>query len=163
MSNVDLDPIDSELVDAADRSEIATRKQQPENLALSSFFGNEMGVRINTFSGSPKEMWRMMAQGRSAAVKKLRDCVKEPLAIKHIACERIEVMDNDGQLCPAIRTVLYCHDGSMYATVADGVARSVQEIFQIFGKKELPEDFIMVAEEVTTRRGFRVLQLMPVM
>jgi hypothetical protein len=151
------------VVDDADKQELATRPKESGNQALMAFFGSEQIARCHNFAGTPQQIWRMMAMGRSSDVKKLRDHVNQVIEVVNIACEKVEIYGIDGEIVPAIRTVIHAKDGTMYASVADGVARSVAEMFAIFGNKPFVTPLPLKVEQITTRRGTTVLQLTPAM
>jgi hypothetical protein len=105
----------------------------------------------------------LAALGSSSDVKPLKDAIGRKLAIKYIYCHKVEVAGLAGEMIPAIRTVLYTHEMERFATVSDGVAASVAEIFSIFGMQPYDEKMVLIPERVRTNRGFELLRLTPAM
>lgn len=80
----------------------------------------------------------------------------EPIAMKHLLAQVVEVAQADGTMVEAIRTIVLAEDGKAYATVSSGVFKAVQNILEVlgdpsnWGNAAIPIQFV----EKKSRRGY---------
>lgn len=86
----------------------------------------------------------------------VRDHLEEPIAMKHLLAQVVEVAQADGSMVEAIRTIVLAEDGKAYATVSSGVFKAIQNIMEVLGDPKdwgnaaIPIQFV----EKKSRRGY---------
>lgn len=100
------------------------------------------------------DVLRMLTEAEPA-----RDHLEEPIAMKHLLAQVVEVAQQDGTMVEAIRTIILAEDGKAYATVSSGVFKAIQNIMEVlgdpsnWGNAAIPIQFV----ERRSRRGFDFL------
>jgi len=63
----------------------------------------------------------------------LSDHLDQPIALKHLIAQVVEVGQEDGTMEEAIRTVIIAEDGTAYTSVSRGLFKSIQSALEVLG------------------------------
>lgn len=63
----------------------------------------------------------------------LSEHLDQPIALKHLVAQVVEVGQDDGTMEEAIRTIIIAEDGTAYTSVSRGLFKSIQNVLEVLG------------------------------
>lgn len=91
----------------------------------------------------------------------LSENLKKPFGLVGIVAKPVELVSAEGELINAVRVSLVASDGAIYTTVSEQVRQSIGQIIAVFGAPSKKAPVTVQAVEIKTRRGFKMLKLIP--
>lgn len=101
-----------------------------------------------------------LVQGKADA---LGEQIGKVVRIRHVLSHRVESVDEEtGEVTVRDRIVVVAPDGKAYATMSDGIRRSLQMLMAVRGLPPWAPPLAVCVEQQNTRRGRRTYLLTPV-
>ncbi len=88
--------------------------------------------------------------------------MKVPFEVQDIVVHGVKIVDENGEVTDATRTVLLSPSGETVSFTSEGVISSLRNIFSIFGLPPFNPPLKVQVKEVKTRRGWKTLNLIVV-
>lgn len=109
-----------------------------------------------SLAAETKEEQAVIYNAMQNPTHKLSDFINQRVTFSNVFMEQVEITDEDGEEIPvkAVRTVLITPDGEGIVATSNGVARSMYNLFKIFGTPEnWEDDMSVIVRQVETARG----------
>lgn len=118
------------------------------------------GAEFCTMIAETEEEKIMLYNITTAETEKVSNHIGEVISLKHIYMQSVEIDAEDGEEpTQAIRTILIDENGVGYASMSNGIVRSVQQILNIFGSPatwEEPKKCRIMQLQIGKNRTFRL-------
>jgi hypothetical protein len=124
-------------------------------------WNKEAHLALNNFDGDERQQFalRMLCMSASSAGE---TSLNLPIPVKYWMVHEVDFENEEtGETVRTFRTVLVTPERATYAFVSQGVARSVQAIYEQFGNKPLDPPMLLKVEQKTTSKRRRLYVLVP--
>lgn len=147
------------------QSQLSPVEQPAETTSVFDVFKEfgAAGQAVSNFAGNPNQMMKLVALATSGGGESGGNHVGDTIEFSHWYVHPVEIEDSEGgemRTCP--RVVLIDRAGTAYQFVSFGIYQSLRVILQFLGTGKLEPPARVVIRQRSTRKGFRVLFLEPV-
>lgn len=127
-----------------------------------SFFAGIAGDSISNFPGDAITRWKLESSATSECLGRKEAIEAGTIPVKYVYCHKVLVESiNGGELVDAIRTVLITPNGKAFGFVSNGIAASAAQLLKLLVANPKLSPISVRVVESETRKGRRVLSLVP--
>lgn len=118
---------------------------------------------IHNFTGDKMAIYKLVAKASSPLVKRGADNKDAIIKPSNFLAQYVEMtQERTGEVVDSPRVVIFDKDGTMYGFVSWGVLDSVDQLVSTFGMYNWPDGIALKIVEANTRRGNRIVSLVPI-
>lgn len=122
-----------------------------------------IGTRtMHNFGTDKMQVWKRSAMAESGKMKKMQDMKDKTFKLCYFYVQQVQIVDErTGEISEPCRVVLMDDQFDGVAFVSDGIAKSLAKIIQTFGMGPYHPPLNIEIEEIQTRRGHRLYNIIP--